>query len=262
MEHDVLELYDQAVTDWVTTTAPTGTPIVFATPERAFADYRERFNIATTDPLISPFVSVSRLYGLAGIVTGHRSNTFAPRKIRYVDEFKREWVGSAWPVTADLTYQIDIWARLRQDANVVYGRFIRRSNTAIVLAIDFLEPYSIKRVHLVPSFRPIDTTNYESGEDQRIFRHSFTYTLEAYLFQVFDTVGEIGTDKNAFTYRVKTVHRILETYDTAKEDPVTHQLSGEGTGNQVLTDLTRDISVAGPLGMRAQHAVVGCCVVA
>lgn len=187
----------------------------FATPERPFAfknpDTHEDDNIYTeidTDraslTLASPMVTVTRTDLRQAL---SRSNTNQWRKVRWWDDGQTFWVKSHYPRAFDISYQIDVYARFREDANKLLHWFLYWPNPVHAFRVDFGYPWGKQYIDLILE-SIIDTSVIEAGENERWIRHTVPLTLQAYMFEAFETKADIPAqveDPGAFTRRVRSV---------------------------------------------------------
>jgi hypothetical protein len=187
----------------------------FATPERPFSfkvpDTHEDDNLHTeidTDraslTLASPMVTVTRT-DLR--LSQSRNNTNQVRKVRWWDDGKTFWVKSHFPRPFDISYQIDVYARFREDANKLLHWFMYGPNPVHAFKVDFGYPWGKQRMDLILE-SIIDTSVIEAGENERWIRHTIPVTLQAFMFEAFETKADIpnqAEDPNAFTRRVRAI---------------------------------------------------------
>jgi hypothetical protein len=101
------------------------------------------------------------------------------------------------------------------------------------MIVDFNYPWGTQYIDLMID-TIIDTSVIEAGDQERWIRHTIPMTLQAYMFESFDSPADIPTAAagNAFTKRVRTVKEFLvEVWDwqgkTKYSDIVVDQTTSE-----------------------------------
>lgn len=222
---DILRIYDKAILEWVKGRVKlAGHALTYhiATPDRPYA-----FEIPLDDAngtidtqravnmLMTPHVTITRT-GLAFDQT--RNNTSIYRNVRFWDEELLEVVQSARPKPWNLTYQVDIVARLRNDIQGAIQWFLYNPEPLCLLNIDFKYPFGKKNITLrIEGVR--DNSVLETGESLRFYRYTVPCLLEAYMFEAFDDPADLLTTDSTTTKLVRTVLKVRTNMELVKEFP-------------------------------------------
>jgi hypothetical protein len=155
-----------------------------------------------------------------------RNQTNPVRVGPYWDADQNYRIWSKYPVPWNLFYQVDIRARLRNDAQAVLNWWLYNPNPTRVLAVDFLYPWGKKGITLKFS-QIVDQTIYETEEKLRYMQFVIPFTMEAYMFEAFDHPSDVPPWSNdnaqdAFTTRRRTAKVVKVNFwicDQGKEVP-------------------------------------------
>jgi hypothetical protein len=216
---DILRIYDSAIFSFMKRKAEDSVPghtvgCHMATPDRPFG-----FEVATdpetgdvdtdrvTSMLVTPQVTLTRV----GInYDMRRNNTNVVRNLRTWDQQGKFSVMSEYPRPWNIEYQIDVYARLRNDAQNVLYYWLYHTQPMALLLLDFSYPWGKKKIYTTWS-QIVDNSDVESGEKLRYYRYTIPFTVEAYMFEAFDGPSDIPhawNDITAPTRRVRTVQKI------------------------------------------------------
>jgi hypothetical protein len=91
------------------------------------------------------------------------------------------------------------------------------------IPVDFGYPWGIQNISTIFS-DIIDNSELETEEHERWIRHTVRFTLQAYMFEVFDTPNDVPYDQ-----RPRTVQDIEVTYEI-DEDPERTTISANKGG--------------------------------
>ena len=182
----MLRRYDQAVMNFLRLTLEKEpVPLGFATPRREYGKQGEMFpeNKAETprraDQTIRlPAMVVTRLNWTP---SDARHNQTTHRKLAWSDDLNIV-KKSQHPMAYDIGYQLDIWTKFRDDANILTALTLQKFPKRIrYLTVDLGEGWGEKRVSfIVKSVQ--DLTELEPGEESdREIRMTITLELEAWL---------------------------------------------------------------------------------
>lgn len=223
---DILNIYDDVVFRLIRTklapyfndTSSGGLPLdttdisthfEFATPERPFGFQDNENPEQDTDraalTLPSPRIAVTRMDMRLSML---RNNTSWLRLVDWWDPQCKYAIGGRFPSPWDINYQVDIYARYREDANKLLHWFLYYPKPVHALRVNFGAPWGNKSISLIFS-QILDTSVLESGENERWIRHTVPMVLETYLFEAFDHLGDIPTgalEPGAITQRNRTAH--------------------------------------------------------
>ena len=162
-------------------------PVVFATPERAFAQVAKQIarkqqavDISKDDykniPL--PIISISRT---SPSPDWKRFVQVKLRKLKY-DLRKDKYLATYMPFPLDLPYQIDVWTRTIDDLDDITNQLILwlRANE-FYLHVSHPEPFG-DRIVLVEFGQVNDTSQLDpKNEEQRSLRRTLTYNVHGWL---------------------------------------------------------------------------------
>ena len=216
-QQDILRVYDAALMKWVEKRVVVpGHELGYhiATPDRPYG-----FEIPT-DPatgtvdtkraasmLLTPQVSLIRT-GLD--FDQSRNNTNSVRNLGVWDHEKKFQIQSAAPRPWNISYQLDIVARLRNDIQRAIQFFLYHVDPIRMLCIDFSQPWGEQNVTL--RFQRIeDNSDIEAGEGMRYYRYTIPLIVEAWLFGAYDNLSDIphgSAYPDSETYRSRTIHKI------------------------------------------------------
>jgi len=205
----VLRKYDFAVFNFLRLTLEKDfVPIGFATPRREYGKQSEMFPENKSEvpfrgdqTVRLPAMVVTRLNWIR---SEERYNPVVHRKLAWSDDlnFVKQ---SQHPMAYDIGYQLDIWAKFRDDANILTAltlqKFPRRRR---YLTVDLGEGWGKKRVALFEKGVQ-DLTELEPDmESDREIRMTITFELEAWLpLPIVD---------------VRTVRKVIERVDVVWYD--------------------------------------------
>ena len=159
-------------------------PMGFATPRREFGT-QEELNPLPEDPLPihgSKTVQVPSMVvqRLNWVLSDQRMNYGRHRKLRWSDDLNMV-TQAQHPIAYDISYQLDIWTKFRDDANLLTSltlvKFPRRK---AALNIDLGYPWGVKKVYLIPA-GVVDNTELETEDGDREVRMTLDFLLEAWL---------------------------------------------------------------------------------
>jgi hypothetical protein len=267
---EILRIYDASVFSYVKKHVESSVPshevgVHMATPDRPFGFELpvdpETGDIDTNraaSMLITPQVSLTR----TGLVYNmQRNNTNKFQKIRYWDAEKNFVVQSEYPRPWDISYLVDVYARLRNDAQNVLQHFLYYTQPLRLVSMDFYYPWGKQKIYLSWN-QIIDNSDIESSEKLRYYRYSIPINVESYMFECFDFASDIPHARvggEPFTSRARTVKSIEvgikmvdtgETVGTIYASPVTLTLP-DGT---IVADITYTIESAKRAAKAAQAA--------
>lgn len=216
---EILRIYDAAIFNYVkkhveSSVAGHEIGIHMATPDRPFG-----FELPT-DPetgdidtnraasmLITPQVTLTRT-GMSYDMG--RNNTNRVGRIRYWDAEKNFVVQSEHPRPWNISYQVDVYARLRNDAQNVLQHFLYYTQPMRLIAIDFYYPWGNQAIYMGWN-QVVDNSDIESGEKLRYYRYAIPVDVEAYMFECFDFPSDIPHNMvggEPFTSRARTVKKV------------------------------------------------------
>jgi hypothetical protein len=138
-----------------------------------------------------------------------RNNTGTVRRIIPWDQDFNYVVQSDNPRPWNIPYTIDIYARLRNDAQKLLNYFLYAINPILVLKIDFCYPWGEKGVSMLFN-RIVDNTDYEPGEAARFYHFSIPFMLEAWMFGAFEGPSDIPT--SGHTRRIRTAKEVVVNF--------------------------------------------------
>lgn len=181
------ETYDHALADWcrllfVTDSRPI--PIVFATPDRAFAQMKNKFKLPEGQPIPLPFLSIQQI----GDSEPDPKRRLTPAfRMKVSDTYTDDGVLKGaltmqFPLAYNLLYSLEWWVRTRKEGR----RFARQYAEGFehvdytYLTVDHGEGIGVKWVRMVNQ-GITDNSVLESGGDQRTLRWSATVQIEGWL---------------------------------------------------------------------------------
>ena len=157
--------------------SPDPVRVVYATPERAFADF------------ISP--RVEGQVDLPVISMSLSSATFDPSRFRAPREiFTKTLVGDQWQLETrampyTLSYNVTVWAKFHNDLDIIGYSLMSRFTPKSYLSVK-------NRASMISFSGMNDTSNLEPGQDaDRILRHDYMFTVEAWMDMPARLVGKI-----------------------------------------------------------------------
>lgn len=189
------ETYDKAVarlcnaltivdTDGLPTNRPI--PLMFATPERAWARMRQKFNKELSEdrdfkiPL--PFISVQQIGDTAFDPRRHLYRKILYRKVAIDTEDFGTCLSHPHPKPYTFQYSIELWVKTRYEArvNVAQWANIFSDGGMTYRKVDHGLPLGVK---IVPFFEEgiTDNTNLEPIDSQRSLRWTFTVRVDGWL---------------------------------------------------------------------------------
>lgn len=159
-------------------------PMGFATPRREFGTQEEM------NPMEAGDVPVhgSKTIKLPSMVVQRLNWTLAENRMNYTRHRKIRWsddlnlvTQAQHPIAYDIAYQLDIWTKYRDDANILTSaviiKFPRRMAS---LQVDLGHPWGVKKVFLgITSV--VDNTELESEDGDREVRMTIDLNLEAWM---------------------------------------------------------------------------------
>lgn len=182
--HSVVHYYDDDSEDYHKV------PLVFATPERAFAQMKKRLEKKmgpredgkrqnpTPKVVPLPFGSVNRL----NHAYDHTRYTKFWNHKMWLDEDTGVLYGSpAKPQPITFNYQVDFWARLLRDLDMFTAQIVKQLRSdQIYLKVDYGFPEKELLTRFVlQDFR--DLSQLEPGNEQRALRKGFTFEVQAWI---------------------------------------------------------------------------------
>jgi len=112
----------------------------------------------------------------------------------------------------DISYTVDIFARVREDAQRCFEWLLFESGPNLVAPVYFHYPW--EWVNITMRFGTVtDDTNYEPGEEKRFFQFSIPVVIEAYMFEAWENPGDLplyadGWNPDAITSLRRVVKRV------------------------------------------------------
>lgn len=178
--------------------------VVKASPERAFADLRERFEetidtgAAYTDfekdqeQIALPIASFMRTDLMVDMT---RFNPNDVRKVDYLTQDQSEAYTHKWPLPYNISYQVDFWTRYEStlDSIRVWLMMQFMGGNFRLTPVDFRDVsrfYGIKNVYT--RFDGInDTSDLEPGTEPRIERATTTLEMQGWIFYPIEVVKTV-----------------------------------------------------------------------
>jgi len=162
--------------------------------------------------LQTPVIGVTRMsmnYAMnrnAGSFPGSVSSGFLPKwdaagNFQLVGEAPRPW---------DIEYQIDIHARFRADANRALRFYMVWPDPVRRVPVNFGYPWGAQFIDFIMGHIE-DTSALETDENERWIRHTIPFTVEAWLFESFDSPADVpdaSVNPYANIRKVRTVKQI------------------------------------------------------
>lgn len=179
----MLRRFDLAVLDFLKLSV-NGEPIPlgFATPRREFGKQSEIQGRAVPQredqSVRLPSMVLSRL---GWTRSSERTNLVRHRKLRWSDDLNIV-TGAQHPIAYDLSYQLDVWTKYRDDANLLVALTLTKfPRLTAPLTVDMGNPWGERRVFLEAKDVG-DNTELDPGEDgDREVRHTIDLTLQTWL---------------------------------------------------------------------------------
>jgi hypothetical protein len=263
---DTLRLFDLGIINWLRdpqygiTVNQKPIPVILATPERAFSEMADLINkgwssvypdmgLELTANQISaeslrsdaslvplPFISVARM---DMVYRPEHRNTNSWRKVTtsqqppiYLGDHDAV-LASEYPRPYNIFYQVDIWARYRQDANNIVQQILQWGNPELSLWIDFKVPWG-KQLFDIFITEVVDNSDLEAGDAQSWKRHTVRMYYEAYMLEAFIDVADIPSydqliQGGTSPYRLTVTKPTVKQFDVNILNPVT------GTETEVIT---------------------------
>jgi hypothetical protein len=181
----MLRRYDAAVLNFLRLKLEDGSvPMGMATPRREYGKQSEMFPESASEipsrgnqTVRLPAMVISRLNWVPAT---ERHNLAVHRKLGWSDDLnmvKR----SQHPLAYDISYQLDIWTRERDDANLLASMTLLKFPRKLAyLTVDLGEGWGEKRVALIVK-NVQDLTELEPNELDREVRMTVDFELEAWL---------------------------------------------------------------------------------
>lgn len=222
--------YDRAIIDVIRSRIKmfeSQVPVVFATPDRYYAEYRNYLRALSPDTVDENIDNSEELYNkqmvdrphfqdanskilpLPFIAVQRISQTFVQdrwhkrlwRKIKFTSD-RNGVYQSRTPQPYDLGYQIDVWVKKQSHMNAIVSTMLGWFDPDLILAVDHGEPWGIDGNVHAKLDGVNDTSDLEPGEDQnRKLRKTIDITVQAKLFTdawVTPTVRTISNDFHTF----------------------------------------------------------------
>ena len=168
---------------------PTGRPIplIFATPERAWAQMRTKFakNIATDRefriPL--PFLSLQQIGDAQFDPSRYLYRKILYRRVALDTVDFRTCLSHAKPLPFTFQYSAELWVKTRYEARVACAQFAQLWDEGGMLfrKVDHGYPMGVHYVRWVLDSGPTDNTNLEASDQERSLRWTFTVRVEGWL---------------------------------------------------------------------------------
>jgi hypothetical protein len=202
--------------------------VIKASPERAFADIRDRSDTELTvyeesqDQLPLPIASFTRTDLTVDMTRFKAVTNRSPLNMAGIDNFLRkdkdERFTHRWPLPYNISYQVDFWARNESTLDSIRVWLMLKfiGGTYMYLPTDFR---GIDRVYGVQNvftqFGGIsDTSDLEAGTEPRVERATTTFDVQGWILFPVDVVKTVlCTEVNVFL-----VPDILELDDPAACD--------------------------------------------
>lgn len=179
-------------------------PIVFATPDRAYALIRKRFDLPKDQPIPLPFISLSQVGDIQSDPQRFLSKYIKLRNLGR-DEDNSLLYTAQRPAPWNFTYTAELWMRTRAEAMAQRRNIASRFDEAIgttYITVDHGEPIGNKLIRLELT-SCTDNSDLETADKNRSLRWSFTFTLYGWL-----------------TYPVEKTHRVETINIDIKKMPV------------------------------------------
>lgn len=176
---EIYNNYDRAVMDWLSATFlyKENKPLekVFATPERAWAQMKDKFSLSSLKEVPLPFGSLSQV---SWVIDPARYSYRDSRIARYrdndsiVDGFQR-------PVPVNLGYQFHVWSKIKKHQDWFRNQWFRTFAGTIETFITVEHTGSLFGTRLVSllSDSVDDANNLEPGLEGPLFTTIFSFTV-------------------------------------------------------------------------------------
>lgn len=253
-DESIIELYDnydKSFADWCSfyyrkrnDNSMMRIPTVFATPDRAFAQYEEflnnklvsnnslgnvnkgKFNINTL-PL--PFISINR----GDYVIDLQRYQFARIRKRFLSSDRRKWVGGEYPHPVTIPYTIEIWSKTISIGDVVKLQVLRKFYRSRFSFMPVYHPLPVGTLNIaiaLPVFT--DNTGLEfSTTEERVIRQTYKFEVNGWL-----------TYPLSITPSVRSVNIELAVENADGTEDVAGVVSFEATDEDLATNFADEIS--------------------
>ena len=211
--------YDRAMQSFLGSLRWDNKPLVvlFATPERAFAQINKRFPQTEVIPLT--FSSLERL-GPAKFDRRRFVHTnvvwpfvTASKPYKFVRSFR--------PRPVVLTYQWDVWARNQFDLDWVTEQLYNSvACDTFYITVEHPFPFGSRRVQVDLSDEPRDEPVYSDPYKQRSKRRTFTFDVQGWLCYPTDTVSVVETVVMEVWKDEETNSPAEKLFEVRVEDPL------------------------------------------
>jgi|ERR1035437_2315179 hypothetical protein len=181
----MIRKYDLAVQDFLRIDLNgSKIPMGFATPRREFGTQSE----LNPEDAVSLPPHGAKTVKLPSMVIQRTDWTESAERQRWTKVRKIKWnddlnmvTQAQFPRAYDLSYQLDIWTKFRDDANILTAMTLTKFNRKYKgLTVDLGHPWGEKKVYLrVDGVH--DLTELESDEEDREVRMTIDMLLEAWL---------------------------------------------------------------------------------
>ena len=206
----MIRRYDSAILALLKAELSPGVPVPlnFGAPRREYgtqdemgaspADRKPSFRSKQSIPL--PSMSLTRSDWTR---SAERSNFNLHRKLKWSTDLNL--ISQAQhPMAVDIPYQLDIWTKFRDDANILTELTMTKfPRVQRAMLIDMGEPWGVKKVYLVLG-NAVDNTENESEDADREVRMTVDFILEGWL---------------PFKSRtIRTVRKVVADVDVVRQD--------------------------------------------
>lgn len=198
--------YDRSVMYWFLNNVKRGgksVPAVFATPERAFGQMekvlRNKFGSSYQGKSVPlPFISMQRMqdtldherrwhYGrirkMQAVNSRGKYSAAAEETPDDADQLD-SWLGMEFPHPVTLNYQVEAWARIGRDLDLIRYRILMAfegHGSAVYLNVEHLPPFGWqKKLLTLSAVRNTSQLEVQEGQD-RTLRETYDFTLEAWI---------------------------------------------------------------------------------
>ena len=187
---EVYDAYDLTLARWLTalrvldreSRRPTGKPIplVFATPKRAHAMFRQQFGLPEIGPIPYPFLSMSRI---GSELDMRRSfyNQMKYRRVAFQNGQPERAYSMPWPKPFTYQYSLDLWSNQRYDIDIqrrlYHALFDNHGDTWI--SVDHGEPLGVKIVNARMDSES-DASDLEPGDREVEYRYNFSFSVQGW----------------------------------------------------------------------------------
>lgn len=201
---EIYDSYDKSFLQWLLNTVKRqgkSVPAIFATPERAFGQLskllRKAGSTYTSRTIPLPFLSVQQLSDAYD--HDRRWHAGNIRKMQMVDQYGNNsaepgetpddadqidsWLGMPFPQPVVLNYQVEAWARVLRDLQLIKKRIMMQLNHGSVayLSVQHAQPFGwVQRPVTLKNVA--DNSMLEVAEGQeKILRHTYDFLVEAWM---------------------------------------------------------------------------------